>query len=408
MRPRGGPPGPRRRGSAALLLLLLAASAWLYSALLVLYPQAFRRRYSEEMRRDFRELMREGLEEGGAKELVRVWAQAHSDLVLTALKERSTLLARRYASYSSVDPRIAKRAAVRAMVAVVLVAVCVGWWTGLFQTPTYESSAQVLVAQKQADQQTYVTRSGEEIQPLPPSPSVEKLQELTQTMVHAIESRTVAEEVIQRLGLQMKPDELLDNLTVEQIEGTSFIRLTYEDSDPMRAHLIVNTVGKVSEHISPISAVGSTFTATVWDKATLPLTPVSPKPLRNGLLTLVMGLVLCVGTALALPSVAASIAGTLGRPAVPQGVGQAGLPGGWHGGPSQAYVIKDYVIMEKELLEALGRWGKLTAVEAALESSLSVAEAERMLQDLAAKGHLEVTVEHGRLYYAIWDRDAPL
>ncbi len=69
---RGGPPGPRRRGSAALLMLLLAAWAWLYGALLVLYPKAFRHRYSEEMRRDFRELMLEGLQEGGTTEMVRV------------------------------------------------------------------------------------------------------------------------------------------------------------------------------------------------------------------------------------------------------------------------------------------------------------------------------------------------
>ena len=55
-------PGPRRWGSAALVLLLLAACARLYGALLVLYPNAFRRRYSEEMRRDFRELMLEGLQ----------------------------------------------------------------------------------------------------------------------------------------------------------------------------------------------------------------------------------------------------------------------------------------------------------------------------------------------------------
>ena len=74
-----------------------------------------------------------------------------------------------------------------------------------------------------------------------------------------------------------------------------------------------------------------------------------------------------------------------------------------HGGPSQAEAI-----MEKELLLALGRCGKLTAVEAALESSLSVEEAERMLQELAAKGHLEVSIEHGRLHYALWDREAPL
>ena len=57
---------------------------------------------------------------------------------------------------------------------------------------------------------------------------------------------------------------------------------------------------------------------------------------------------------------------------------------------------------------SMGRCGKLTAVEAALESSLSVEEAERMLQELAAKGHLEVSIEHGRLHYALWDREAPL
>jgi Fic family protein len=62
-------------------------------------------------------------------------------------------------------------------------------------------------------------------------------------------------------------------------------------------------------------------------------------------------------------------------------------------------------VKEKKLLLALGRRGKLTAVEAALESSLSVEEANRMLFDLVAKGHLQLIVEHGRLYYAFWERD---
>ena len=51
----------RQRGAD----LLLAASARLYGALLFLYPKAFRRHYAREMRRDFQELSREGLEEGG-------------------------------------------------------------------------------------------------------------------------------------------------------------------------------------------------------------------------------------------------------------------------------------------------------------------------------------------------------
>jgi hypothetical protein len=41
-------------------------------------------------------------------------------------------------------------------------------------------------------------------------------------------------------------------------------------------------------------------------------------------------------------------------------------------------------------------------VEAALATSPSVEEANRMLFDLAARGHLEVTVEHGKLLYSFW------
>jgi hypothetical protein len=157
MRPREGGRGEH----------LLAASAWLYEALLVLYPKAFRRRYEAEMSRDFRELSREGLQVGGSTELMRVWVQAFSDLVLTALKERSTLLAARSAYSLSVDPRIAVRAMV---VAVVLVAVAVTS-ASLLQTPTYEASALVLVDEGSPAQGT----GNGKIQLIPLAPTPETL-----------------------------------------------------------------------------------------------------------------------------------------------------------------------------------------------------------------------------------------
>ncbi len=83
---------------------MLAASQRLYGALLALYPQTFRNKYGAEMRRDFRELSREGLEEGGATELARVWTSTLSDLLVTAVKERGTVSARN--AYLSADPRI--------------------------------------------------------------------------------------------------------------------------------------------------------------------------------------------------------------------------------------------------------------------------------------------------------------
>src|ERR687889_2842543 len=72
--------------------------------------------------------------------------------------------------------------------------------SGLQQTPTYEASAQVWVDQKQGDQQTNVSGSGEMIKTLPPGG--EGLQAIIQPLVYAIDNRPVAEKTVERLGLQ--------------------------------------------------------------------------------------------------------------------------------------------------------------------------------------------------------------
>ena len=61
--------------------------------------------------------------------------------------------------------------------------------------------------------------------------------------------------------------------------------------------------------------------------------------------------------------------------------------------------------LERELLEALARHGEITAARAALETTLSVAEADRMLSELAKNGHIEVRAREGRLGYALWEHD---
>lgn len=61
---------------------------------------------------------------------------------------------------------------------------------------------------------------------------------------------------------------------------------------------------------------------------------------------------------------------------------------------------------ERELLEALQRRGELTPAQAAMETSLTVNEADKMLEDLAAKGHLDVKVRGGGLFYRLWETDS--
>jgi capsular polysaccharide biosynthesis protein len=175
----------------------------------------------------------------------------------------------------------------RAAVASLLVAVAVGV-ASFLQTPKYEASAQVRVDQKQGPQQTNLAVSGEMILTDPKG-----LQALIGGMVNTTDSRPLAEETLRRLWLRMERAELLDNLTVEQVENTSLIVLSYKGTDPVQAKQIANTVGKVSsELISERSVAGSKLRATVYEDAIVPTTPVSPKPLRGGLITLVVGLAL--------------------------------------------------------------------------------------------------------------------
>ena len=60
---------------------------------------------------------------------------------------------------------------------------------------------------------------------------------------------------------------------------------------------------------------------------------------------------------------------------------------------------------ERELLELLERHGEITPLTAATRTSLTVSEADKMLSQLAQKGHLEVRVDGGMISYALWERN---
>jgi hypothetical protein len=82
----------------------------------------------------------------------------------------------------------------------------------------------------------------------------------------------------------------------------------------------------------------------------------------------------------------------------------------WRGGPAAIRrptvnppALPSGISKEKELLQALDHHGEITAIQAALETSLSVAEAEEMLAGLANEGHVRVSANGGRLAYALWE-----
>ena len=63
---------------------------------------------------------------------------------------------------------------------------------------------------------------------------------------------------------------------------------------------------------------------------------------------------------------------------------------------------------ERELLSAIrDNGGSITPAEAALETSLTVREADEMLSELAGGGHLAVESRGGSLFYALPNRGNP-
>jgi capsular polysaccharide biosynthesis protein len=173
------------------------------------------------------------------------------------------------------------------LVTVLLTGLVVGF--NLVQTPTYEASTKVLIVEERekdaADQ--------------PLASEVDGLEQLAVVMTEVVDSRRVAEATIQRSDVGITPNEFLKNLSAEQVSETPFIEVKYEDTSPGRAKRIANTIPEVlPDQVSDVNlgATGS-ITAKVFDPALAPDQPVSPNPLRNGFVALVLGLLLGVGLA---------------------------------------------------------------------------------------------------------------
>src|SRR5918992_6255314 len=75
----------------------------------------------------------------------------------------------------------------------------------------------------------------------PPAPGPDsRLTETTPAMVRLAASRPVAEEAGRSFGLQAGSTELLENLEIDRVRGTTFMDLTYRDTDRKKATQKVN------------------------------------------------------------------------------------------------------------------------------------------------------------------------
>jgi capsular polysaccharide biosynthesis protein len=184
---------------------------------------------------------------------------------------------------------------------IVLVLVVVTGSTFAFsvrQMPTYEATVQMLVSQKN-----------------PGGPNlggdIGGLQDATLTVAEMVPSMHVAQGVVEQLNLpDLSAEDVLRNMSVEANPGTMVIDVSYTytaanaHTAQERAQLIANAIGEVSTKEIGDAMVGANpIVFRVWDEATLPENPVSPNPVRNSIIALLLGGPLAVGIAFLLDHV---------------------------------------------------------------------------------------------------------
>ncbi|MFI7146416.1 polysaccharide biosynthesis tyrosine autokinase [Nonomuraea sp. NPDC050022] len=91
------------------------------------------------------------------------------------------------------------------------------------------------------------------------------------------------------------------NISAEVVPGTVLLRATVTDTDPARAAQLANTLGaRFTQLIEQLERVNSTtrptVKVTVVDQAEIPQTPVSPRPVVNLVVAVLIALVIAIGS----------------------------------------------------------------------------------------------------------------
>ncbi len=131
--------------------------------------------------------------------------------------------------------------------------------------------------------------------------AIDAITKATQTLARMGTNRVVIEQALNDAGLakQIDAQELSTRVSSSVPVNTQQIEITVRDTDPERAALLANKIGKsFSAMVDERAIEASNLSATVWQPAIEPETPSSPNLPLNLALGLVLGLMLGVALAL--------------------------------------------------------------------------------------------------------------
>ena len=173
---------------------------------------------------------------------------------------------------------IKKRAWIIALITVVAM-ISSGIISFFVLSPVYETKTTLIVNTEQVNETNTIT--GDQLN---------VTQKLTLTYGEIIKSRTVIDEVIQALNLDMEYGEVSKMITVSPVTDTQIIAITVQDTNPQRAADIANTIPRVfTKEVKRITKANS---VEVIDKAVVAENPIKPNKIMNIAIAGVLGVMI--------------------------------------------------------------------------------------------------------------------
>ena len=177
----------------------------------------------------------------------------------------------------------------RVLVATTLIVVAAAALVTFRTTPTYESHARLFIST--TDQNVSEASQGSSF-------AIQRVSSYAD-LVHGQE---LASRVIAQLGLHMDAATMQSKINATVVPETVLLEISASDQDPRVAQRIGQATATqlrsfVSELETPPGEANAPIKATVVDAADLPESPVTPQPVRNIGLGLILGLLLGFGLA---------------------------------------------------------------------------------------------------------------
>jgi capsular exopolysaccharide synthesis family protein len=179
----------------------------------------------------------------------------------------------------------------RVVVACLVVAVAAAAFLTWQATPQYSSSARIFISTSESD--TSAAYQG----------SLFATQRVA-SYADLVQSRQLAGRVSDELGGEIDADALTEQVTAEVVPETVILEITATNPDPAVARDVAQAYAEglralIADLETPTGQSNALIKASIVDNAQLTSTPVSPQPVRNLGLALVLGLLLGIGLAVA-------------------------------------------------------------------------------------------------------------